>query len=116
MDKKYLTTIDFSKQSDTRDSDYRKEYVEYPVTNGQVLVEGKVVKTPDQATIDNLLQSIIGTHLLPLTPFSAKKRKGKKLYEYARAGEPIFIESPMELIGYNIHAYTFPLLTLELHV
>jgi tRNA U55 pseudouridine synthase TruB len=35
-------------------------------------------------TITTLLDSIIGTHDLPLTPFSAKKVNGKKLYEYAR--------------------------------
>ncbi len=78
--------------------------------------DGTFVSAPLRSQIEEKLNSIIGTHLLPLTPFSAKKRKGKKLYEYARNGEPIFIDSPMELIDFTILDYTFPLLNVELHV
>lgn len=74
-DKTYETTIDFSQSSDTRDMDYRKELSP---------VDGAVYGDLTVEKITTLLDSIVGTHDLPLTPFSAKKVNGKKLYEYAR--------------------------------
>jgi tRNA pseudouridine55 synthase len=53
---------------------------------------------------------------LPLTPFSAKKVNGKKLYEYAREWKPIFLTVPMTLYGYEILDYSFPLLKISLRV
>ncbi len=116
LDKTYITTIDFSQKTDTRDSDYRKEHVRYTVWEEWILIHDTLVKAPPQKLLEELLQSIIGTHLLPLTPFSAKKLKGKKLYEYAREGQPIFIDSPMELISFHTLSYEFPLYTVELKV
>ena len=75
-DKTYETTIDFSQRSDTRDLDYRKvlEPID-PSTYEDV---------PTLSQIEEILDTCIGTPELPLTPFSAKKLDGKKLYEYAR--------------------------------
>jgi tRNA U55 pseudouridine synthase TruB len=36
--------------------------------------------------------------MLPLTPFSAKKKDGKKLYELARKGELILENREMKVI------------------
>ena len=55
--------------------DYRKEYRILPSLTG----EG-----PGVRYIKEYLNSIIGTHALPLAPSSAKKTNGRKLYEYAR--------------------------------
>ncbi len=116
LDKVYRATIDFSQDSDTWDTDFRAEHQIFPVAWNGIMKDGTFVSAPLRSQIEEKLNSIIGTHLLPLTPFSAKKRKGKKLYEYARNGEPIFIDSPMELIDFTILDYTFPLLNVELHV
>ncbi len=105
--KRYETTIDFSIQTDTRDMDYRKEYKQLDTKN---LIE------PSLDHINSSLAWIIGTHDLPLTPFSAKKIDGKKLYDYARAWNPIFLTVPMTIHSYEILDYMFPLLTLRLHV
>ena len=75
QDKEYEAIIDFSQSSDTRDMGYR---------NDIAAVDMSVYDTISLDTITTLLDSIIGTHDLPLTPFSAKKIHGKKLYEYAR--------------------------------
>lgn len=107
-DKTYETTIDFSQRSDTRDLDYRKllEPID-PSTYEDV---------PTLSQIEEILDTCIGTPELPLTPFSAKKLDGKKLYEYAREWKPIFLTIPMTIYGYKLLDYQFPLLKLKLHV
>ena len=79
LDKSYETIIDFSKKSDTRDMGYR-EYFE------EINVEWKDIPLED---IKSKLDSIIPEYELPLTPFSAKKKDGKKLYDLARKWEQI---------------------------
>ncbi len=116
LDKVYQATIDFSQDSDTWDTDFRSTHQIFPLEGDGILKEWTLVPAPSLTLIEEKLKTIIWTHLLPLTPFSAKKRKGKKLYEYAREGEPIFIDSPMEVIDFTIIDYSFPLLTLQLHV
>jgi tRNA U55 pseudouridine synthase TruB len=39
---------------------------------------------PSLSQIEDILKTLIGTPQMPLTPFSARKIHGKKLYEYAR--------------------------------
>jgi len=107
LDKVYEATIDFSKKSDTRDVDYRKEF-------DQLATES--LKVPSQDDIMKLLDSKLWRWLWPLTPFSARKIKGKKLYEYAREGNPIFLDSEMQLLWYEILEYAFPELKIQLHV
>lgn len=106
-DKIYEAVIDFSQSSDTRDMDYRKELKPVDIS---------VYKTITLDQIKQKLDSIIGTHDLPLTPFSAKKVHGKKLYEYAREWKAIFLTVPMTLLGYEVIEYAFPLLRIHLHV
>ena len=72
LDKTYIATIDFSQTSDTRDTDYRREHEQLDIST---------LTAPSQEEIESTFESILGTHALPLTPFSAKKRKGKKLYD-----------------------------------
>ena len=107
QDKEYEATIDFSQTSDTRDMGYRKEISPVDIS---------LYDTISLEKITTLLDTIIGTHDLPLTPFSAKKINGKKLYEYAREWNPIFLTIPMTLYGYEILDYSFPLLKISLRV
>ncbi len=107
-DKTYETTIDFSRRSDTRDLDYRKVLESIDPTIYEEI--------PPLSQIEDILATLIGTPQLPLTPFSAKKVDGKKLYEYAREWKPIFLTVPMTIYGYKILDYAFPLLKVQLHV
>lgn len=54
--------------------------------------------------------------MLPLTPFSAKKIDGKKLYEHARQGNLIQQERLMKVNSFKIIEYAFPILKVELDV
>lgn len=83
--KTYHATIDFSKASDTWDMDYRKDYTEYVISDGKIQKDDKRKSFPSRETVEEYLQEMITTTVFPLTPFSAKKVNGKKLYEYARA-------------------------------
>lgn len=107
-DKTYEATIDFSQRSDTWDLDYRKKIERIDPSTYEDI--------PPLSQIQDIFDSLIGTPSLPLTPFSAKKVDGKKLYEYAREWNPIFLTVPMTLYGYKIVDYQFPLLKVKLHV
>ncbi len=107
MDKVYQASIDFSKTSDTRDMDYRKDFK-------QLALES--LTAPTLQEIEKTLEAKIWRSRRPLTPFSARKIRGKKLYEYAREGNPIFMETEMQLLWFTILSYDFPVLEVELHV
>jgi tRNA pseudouridine55 synthase len=107
LDKEYITTIDFSKMSDTRDMDYREIYNELDINT---------LNKPTIEQIKNKLDSIIPQWNLPLTPFSAKKKNWKKLYELARKGEQIIENKTMKISWYKIINYNFPTLELKLNV
>ena len=107
-DKTYETTIDFSRASDTWDLNYRKD-----IHTIDPFIYNNI---PTLGQIKEILDTLIGTPQLPLTPFSAKRYKGKKLYEYAREWNPIFLTIPMTIYGYKIISYDFPYLQVQLHV
>ena len=106
LDKSYETIIDFSKKSDTWDMGYR-EYFE------EINVEWKDIPLQD---IKLKLDSIIPEYELPLTPFSAKKKDWRKLYDLARKWEQIIENRLMKTYGYEILDYQFPELKLKLEV
>ncbi len=107
LDKTYITTIDFSKQSDTWDLDYWEEFKQ---------IDSESLQAPELEIIKSFLDKLIPEYSLPLTPFSAKKKDGKKLYELARAGEVVNESRTMKVNGYTILNYRFPELQLELDV
>jgi len=107
LDKEYITSIDFSKNSDTRDMDYREFFEKLDITK---------LKQPTIKQIKEKLDSIIPQWKLPLTPFSAKKKDWKKLYELARKWELIIENKNMKINWYEIIDYQFPSLTLKLSV
>lgn len=70
---------------------------------GNVVEEVEVEKIPSHQEIENVLQSFMG-EIEQIPPmYSAVKVKGKKLYEYARANEPV--ERPRRTV--TIHDITF---------
>lgn len=131
-DKSYTTTIDFSKRSDTRDMQARSRSAEITKewTNRSTLSkkDQDIAKKrwrnnfETQRTIPTIKQiqlfcdSLLWVHDIPLTPFSAKKVDGKKLYEYARKGDPIHKSVPMNVLSYEIIDYSFPQLTISFSV
>jgi tRNA pseudouridine(55) synthase len=71
---------------------------------------------PSIEQIKAKLDTLIPSAILPLTPFSAKKKDGKKLYELARAGIEVNESREMRVNAYEIVDYNFPTLTLKLDV
>ena len=106
LDKSYETIIDFSKKSDTRDMWYRDYFEEIDVKWKEIPLED----------IKSKLDCIIPEYELPLTPFSAKKKDWKKLYDLARKWELIIENRLMKTYGYEILDYNFPELKLKLDV
>lgn len=114
--KTYRARIDLAAYSDTRDSDYRKEYTKLSIVEDKIQIHDQRKPFPERSTVISLLDTMLHTNLFPLTPFSAKKINGKKLYEYARAGTPIFLDVPMRVFGYTLLEYAFPFLEIEVEV
>lgn len=119
-DKWYETTIDFSKMSDTWDMDYWEKYEEYSVNKQSGLLgiakNTAFVPAPSIEQITAKLDTLIPSTTLPLTPFSAKKKNGKKLYELARAGVELNESRDMVVHSCEIVEYNFPILKLKLNV
>ena len=124
-DKSYETTIDFSKMSDTWDMDYWEMYEEYEISSKLqdasskqqwIMKNNTFIPAPSLEQIQEKLDTLIPAATLPLTPFSAKKKDGKKLYELARAGVEVNESREMKVNSYEIVDYSFPTLTLKLDV
>ena len=121
LDKSYDATIDFSQTSDTWDVDFWEIHGQYEVKNSKewaiwIVKEWEFYPAPDLSILKKNLDSIIPEANLPLTPFSAKKKDGKKLYELARAWEIVNEFRIMKVDGYTINDYSFPILNIRLDV
>jgi tRNA pseudouridine55 synthase len=119
-DKSYETTIDFSKMSDTWDMDYWELYEEYAISEQWqsiwITKNNIFIPAPSIEQIQEKINTLIPSAILPLTPFSAKKKDGKKLYELARAGVEVNESREMRVNNYEIVDYSFPTLTLKIDV
>lgn len=106
FDKCYEATIDFSLRTDTRDIDFHdtKEDVAAPQTPITI------------AQIEEHLQKLIPSSILPVPSFSAKKVAGKRLYKSARQGKQILTEREMKVTSFNITSYERPLLKVTFDV
>lgn len=123
LDKKYITTIDFSKISDTWDIDYREYYEDYiySLTWDDVTINIDWVPSSHNISIIytqiiKLLDWIVWSHELPLPTFSAKKVKWQKLYELARKWIDAQETRIMKIYNYKIINWSFPKLELEISV
>ena len=103
-DKSYCATIDLSHISDTRDTQYRSVYQHIDCT------------IPTREQITDALDMIQNQSQLRVPPFSSKKLNGKKLYEYARAGEMVEMMSAMHISGYHVLSYDFPYIEISFDV
>lgn len=120
-DKSYIATIDFSKVTDTRDMEIRKEIQNFEcrMQNWKIIgleMENGSVEAPTLGEIQKKLDKLIPEYELPLPAFSAKKRAGKRSYHDARAGNIIEENKLMKTNSYEILKYEFPLLQLKLDV
>ena len=115
LDKKYLATIDFSQISDTRDTDFWDYQKQFEYTNiwNDVIFEGQNIYDIYQKIVW-LMDSLVWSPELPLPIFSAKKVKGKKLYELARKWIDIEQFRIMKIYDYKIISFEFPF--LEIHI
>lgn len=76
-DKEYIATVILGLHSDTLD------------ITGEILNQEKCFKTKEE--IEEILTTMIGTYDQEVPIYSAIKIKGKKLYQYARNNEQIFL-------------------------
>mgnify|MGYP003600527762 FL=1 len=84
-DKGYTAIIKLGEQTDTGDKE------------GQVIAQ-KAVPTFDRRALDEIANSLMGEQLQTPPMYSALKKDGKKLYEYARDGIEIERESRLIVI------------------
>ncbi len=98
-DKKYRVTLCLGYKSDTYDSDG--------------IIEKVSDEIPSLSLISNALEKYQG-HILQIPPmFSAKKVKGKKLYELARQGQTITRDPVKIHLTTTLVSYQYPYLTLD---
>lgn len=120
LDKSYITTIDFSKMSDTWDMEYWEEMINYKceMINWKtwIWIDEKFVKAPDLNQIKEKLQSLIPLFNLPVPAFSAKKKEWKRSYTLARKGKQELSYKDMKIYWFEILEYNFPVLKVSLDV
>jgi len=100
-DKEYVATIRLGAESDTFDREGK-------------IVERKVEKVPERKEIEEVLKSFLG-EIEQIPPiFSAKKVKGKKLYELARKGIKVEPKpKKVKIYEISILEYRFPHLKIK---
>ncbi len=120
LDKEYITKIDFSIYSDTRDLDYFDTLKKYKVVTENnikwIIKDNCFVSAPYIEQIKKHLNNIIPYADLPLTMFSAKKIDWKKLYELAREGIDLKLVKKMKINYFEILEYKFPVIKLKINV
>ena len=100
-DKEYIATLRLGAESDTFDRE------------GKIL-EKKVKEIPERKEIEEVLKGFLGEidQIPPL--FSAKKIRGKKLYEFARKGIKVELKPQrVKILEISILDYRFPYLTIK---
>lgn len=120
LDKEYIAEIDFSRDSDTRDMEYRDVMMEHAIWKEEevkwIIIDWKKIEKPDQNRLVEILNKLVPTFNLPLPAFSAKKVKWKRLYELARKWEISEEFREMKIYEYEILKYEFPLLQIRFKV
>ncbi|MBU4331861.1 tRNA pseudouridine(55) synthase TruB [Patescibacteria group bacterium] len=114
LDKKYVARLRLGYVSDT----YDRTGVIKDIVNRVNKMVNKVnnLKHPKLSEIKSALQGFLGEQLQVPPMFSAKKVKGKKLYELARAGKEVERE-PVKINIYELSLikYDYPYLTIDAH-
>lgn len=103
MDKEYEAVIRLGAVSDTFDREGKIE-------------QKAISEIPSRERIEKAVKNFIGRHKQTPPVFSAKKIKGKKLYELARKGEkPTPRPVEVEIYDIQILNYKWPLLEIKVH-
>lgn len=103
LDKEYIAKIKLGAVSDTYDRD------------GKIVIR-EFAKSPLEKKIKNILKSFEGRIEQYPPIFSAKKVKGRKLYEFARKGIKIKIKpQEVEIHKIELLSYSFPFLEIKVH-
>ncbi len=101
LDKTYIAEIQLGAVSDTYDSEGEITKKEYPPI--------------DEEEIKEVLASFVGKQLQIPPMYSAKKVKGKKLYELARKGIEIEREpSEIQIHEIQLLSYKYPILKIQI--
>jgi tRNA pseudouridine55 synthase len=102
LPKKYIATIYLGATSDTLDS------------TGKITHPSLKLRRASTKTINNILKKFTGKQKQTPPMYSAKKIKGKKLYELAREGIEVK-RKPVDIEIYNIKliSYKYPYLKIE---
>jgi len=121
LDKEYIAKIDFSKDSDTRDMEYRNTFSEHEIRIEKneikwIILDWKKIEKPSKNRLIELLDKIIPNYNLPLPAFSAKKVKWKRLYEMARRWNINKEFRDMKIYEYEILKYEFPIAEIRFKV
>jgi len=104
LDKKYIAQITLGKQTNTFDR------------TGDFIDNNLLLKNIKEIDIRKCLESFLGKQKQIPPMFSAKKIKGKKLYELARAGIEIKREKiDIEIFDIKLLKYSFPSLEILVH-
>jgi tRNA pseudouridine55 synthase len=100
-DKEYIATLKLGAESDTFDREGN-------------IVEKKIEKIPERKEIEEVLKSFLGEIEQIPPAFSAKKIKGKKLYELARKGIKVKPKpQKVKIYEISILEYKFPHLKIK---
>jgi tRNA pseudouridine55 synthase len=91
LPKTYEAEITLGIRTDTSDMD------------GKVIEEKKVPLDLQKEQVVSVLQSLVGDTELPVSLYSALKRAGKPLYEYAREGK--MVEAPIRIMHVDSVAF-----------
>jgi len=103
MDKEYIAKIKLGEVSSTYDREGK-------------IKKREVKKIPSREEVEETIKEFVGTINQVPPIFSAKKIKGKRLYEIARKGEKTNIEPVMvKIYEIKILDYKFPYLKLNVH-
>ncbi len=104
-DKRYSATIDLSRTSDTRDSDYH-------AFCDPVVVEN----IPTLEQVQTTLQSLIPQAELLVPSFSAKKKDGRTMYKDARQWVVHDMRKVMDIYSIELLSYEYPFVEIRCHV
>ncbi|MDP2692373.1 MAG: tRNA pseudouridine(55) synthase TruB [bacterium] len=110
LPKKYIATIKLGAVSDTQDSTGNITNLPQPL----LVKEGGTISPPTKGELEGVLDSFIGPQEQIPPMYSAKKIKGKKLYELARQGIEIERKpNKIEIHDIKLLAYSYPQLKIE---
>lgn len=123
MDKRYVAVLRLGAASDTDDrtgkiivNDKNSHYPLFFKEGEKVFIPPLEQGRAGRVLLDDVLKKFTGKIMQTPPMYSAKKIKGKKLYELARAGRTVE-RAPVPIQIYTLYPirYTLPFLTLDIH-